>query len=83
MDEIGRGTSTKDGISLAYAILHYLYHNTQCRALFATHYHELAPMLSVAGNFQHIGCYMTELQENDVRIQLAFLVLVNGDPYRI
>ena len=44
MDEIGRGTTPEDGIALAYACLHHLYHINQCRALFATHFHILADM---------------------------------------
>ncbi|KAJ2741518.1 MutS protein 1 [Coemansia sp. BCRC 34301] len=43
LDEIGRGTSTVDGISVAYATLRYLHDHTRCRAIFATHYHELVP----------------------------------------
>jgi DNA mismatch repair protein MutS len=41
LDEIGRGTATFDGLSIAWASLEYLHDVNQCRALFATHYHEL------------------------------------------
>ncbi len=44
MDEVGRGTSTEDGLSIAWAVSEYLLDKLQCRTLFATHYHELTRM---------------------------------------
>ncbi len=44
LDEIGRGTATYDGLSIAWATLEHLYENNQCRALFATHYHEMTQL---------------------------------------
>lgn len=41
MDEVGRGTSTHDGLSIAWAVCEHLLGTTRCRTLFATHYHEL------------------------------------------
>ncbi|MGB1539359.1 MAG: DNA mismatch repair protein MutS, partial [Rickettsiales bacterium] len=41
LDEIGRGTATYDGLSIAWAVVEYLHNVNRCRALFATHYHEL------------------------------------------
>ncbi len=44
LDEIGRGTATYDGLSIAWAVLEHLHEANRCRALFATHYHELTAL---------------------------------------
>ncbi|MFZ5708904.1 MAG: DNA mismatch repair protein MutS [Pseudomonadota bacterium] len=44
LDEIGRGTATYDGLSIAWAVLEHLHDVNRCRALFATHYHEMTPL---------------------------------------
>mgnify|MGYP005847249735 CR=1 FL=1 len=44
MDEVGRGTGTLDGVSIAWAVSMYLLERIKCRTLFATHYHELTSM---------------------------------------
>ena len=44
LDEIGRGTSTFDGLSIAWATVEHLHETNRCRALFATHYHELTTL---------------------------------------
>ena len=51
MDEIGRGTATYDGLSIAWATLEHIHDVIKCRTLFATHYHELTQL---ENNFPHI-----------------------------
>lgn len=44
LDEIGRGTATYDGLSIAWAVMEHLHETNRCRALFATHYHEMTAL---------------------------------------
>jgi Mismatch repair ATPase (MutS family) len=68
LDEIGRGTSTFDGISLAWSIVEYLHERISCRTFFATHYHELT---SLANRFERINNLNVAVREwND---EIAFL----------
>jgi len=65
LDEIGRGTSTYDGVSLAWAIAEFLHEHTTCRTLFATHYHELTRL---ADTFSGIRNYNVSVREWEEKI---------------
>ncbi len=65
LDEIGRGTSTYDGISIAWAISEYLHeHPARAKTLFATHYHELNEMTSTFGRIKNYNVSVRELKNN-------------------
>ena len=53
LDEIGRGTATYDGLSIAWATLEHLHDGNRCRAIFATHYHELTALSSKLGGLKN------------------------------
>ncbi len=75
LDEVGRGTATYDGLAIAWAAVEHLHEKNKCRALFATHYHELtdlAEKLSHAGN--------ASLRAKDWQGDLVFLHDVKPGP---
>ncbi|MGM0422639.1 MAG: DNA mismatch repair protein MutS, partial [Pseudomonadota bacterium] len=60
LDEIGRGTATFDGLSIAWACIEQLHEINRCRTLFATHYHELT---SLEEKLSHLSCYSMRVRE--------------------
>ncbi|TAN47541.1 MAG: DNA mismatch repair protein MutS, partial [Rhodospirillales bacterium] len=60
LDEIGRGTATFDGLSIAWASIEHLHEANRCRALFATHYHELT---SLASRLSQLSCHTMRVKE--------------------
>ena len=72
LDEVGRGTSTYDGVSLAWAIAEDLHDRIRCRALFATHYHELAQL---ADRLSGVRACRAEVLETDRDITLLHRVV--------
>ena len=70
LDEVGRGTSTFDGLSLAWAILEYIINKIHSKALFATHYHELIDLEHVFNCVKNKHIQVIEDNEND---EIVFL----------
>ena len=79
-DEVGRGTSTYDGISIAWAIVEYLHEQPKARArtLFATHYHELNEMEK---NFHRIKNYNVSVKEVDGKIIFLRKLMKGGSEH--
>lgn len=60
LDEIGRGTATYDGLSIAWATLEFLHNRIGCRGLFATHYHELT---NLSKDLPRLSCHTMQIRE--------------------
>ena len=68
LDEIGRGTSTFDGLSIAWSVAEYLHDAIKCRTLFATHYHELTELEITRGGVKNYNVAVREWND-----QIIFL----------
>lgn len=66
LDEIGRGTSTYDGMALAQAIIEYLHENVHAQTLFSTHYHELTSLDKTLNQLKNVHVRAEEYQGNVV-----------------
>lgn len=66
LDEIGRGTSTYDGVSLAWSIVEFIHERLQARTLFATHYHELTDLSKTLGRLANLNVSVKEWEDNVV-----------------
>jgi DNA mismatch repair protein MutS len=66
LDEIGRGTSTLDGLSLAWAIAEHIASNVRCRTLFATHYHELTDLAQRFKGVRNLNVAVREWEDQVV-----------------
>ena len=75
LDEIGRGTSTYDGVSLAWAIAEYLNNEIECKTLFATHYHHLNKL---ADRFDGVKNFNISVDEQDDRILFLRKIVEGG-----
>jgi DNA mismatch repair protein MutS len=63
LDEIGRGTSTLDGLSLAWAIAEHIAAEVKCRTLFATHYHELTDLANQFSGVRNLNVSVREWED--------------------
>jgi len=75
LDEVGRGTSTYDGLAIAWAGVEHLHNTNQCRALFATHYHELTTLAEDLPGAANVSLRAKEWQD-----ELVFLHDVQAGP---
>ncbi len=75
LDEVGRGTSTYDGLSIAWALVEHLIHNTKCKTLFATHYHELIDLIASLPQGKNLT---VETKSKDGDVQFLYRLIEEG-----
>jgi DNA mismatch repair protein MutS len=75
LDEVGRGTSTYDGLSIAWALVEHLIHSTKCFTLFATHYHELIDLIDETPQGKNLT---VQTQNKDGDVQFLYRLIEEG-----
>jgi DNA mismatch repair protein MutS len=75
LDEVGRGTSTFDGLSIAWAVVDYISNKIGAKTLFATHYHELTEL---EGKIQGVKNYCISVREHGDNIIFLRKIIVGG-----
>ncbi|MGB5415848.1 MAG: DNA mismatch repair protein MutS, partial [Polyangiales bacterium] len=75
LDEIGRGTSTYDGLAIAWAVAEHLHDATRCRTIFATHYHELCEL---ADRLERAANYNVAAKEHEDSMVLLHQLVPGG-----
>lgn len=75
LDEVGRGTSTYDGVAIAWSVAEYLANDVRSRTIFATHYHELN---GLAAFFPQIVNYQVMVREIDGKVEFIRLIVPGG-----
>ena len=82
LDEIGRGTSTFDGLSIAWAVAEYLHNQIMARTLFATHYHELTKLSETLSHVHNLQVAVSE-QAGEIKFLYTLLEGAAGRSYGI
>ena len=77
LDEVGRGTSTYDGLSIAWSVIEYISNtdNLKCKTLFATHYHELTKL---EGIIEGVKNYSVAVKESDDQVIFLRKIIEGG-----
>ncbi|EDP74326.1 DNA mismatch repair protein MutS [Hydrogenivirga sp. 128-5-R1-1] len=83
LDEVGRGTSTYDGLSLAWAISEYLVKNVKAKTLFATHYHELTQLEEELPQVKNYHMHIYEEGDKDIKFTYRVLEGFTNKSYGI
>ncbi|MHA1383578.1 MAG: DNA mismatch repair protein MutS [Candidatus Helarchaeota archaeon] len=75
LDELGRGTATFDGLSIAWSVVEFIHENIKCRTLFATHYHQLC---EIENYMNHVVNYHISIKEKGDEIIFLRKILRGG-----